>query len=109
MNDFGAVLARIQALIRDLWLATGSTVDLVLVGDIIGTLGMTLVVFAYLAIEKGWFSRSELRYYVVNLVGALLLLLSLLISFNLGSFIIELFWIAISLMGILRCLRNRGA
>lgn len=74
--------------------------------DIIGTLGMFLVVTAYFGLEIGFFSRLQLRYYLLNFFGALFLLTSLLIHFNLGSFIIELFWIAISLMGIIRCIQN---
>ncbi|HDN26681.1 MAG TPA: hypothetical protein ENG03_06225 [Thioploca sp.] len=63
--------------------------------------GMACVVFAYFAVERDWFDNKEVKFYVVNLIGAILLLISLLINFNLGSFVIEIFWIAISIMGII--------
>ncbi len=69
---------------------------------IIGFIGMICVVYAYLAIEKGWVNRSDVRYYWINLSGAILLTLSLLVHFNLGSFLIELFWISISISGMIR-------
>jgi hypothetical protein len=63
---------------------------------------MICVVYAYLAIEKGWVDRNQRRYYMINLVGAVLLTISLLFNFNLGSFLIEMFWIWISIAGLIR-------
>jgi len=63
--------------------------------------GMACVVFAYFAVERDWFNNKEVKFYVINLIGAVLLLISLLINFNLGSFVIEIFWIAISIFGII--------
>jgi predicted membrane protein len=71
------------------------------IGHAISMIGMACVVFAYFAIERGWLDNKNIKLYVINLIGALLLLISLLINFNLGSFIIEIFWIIISMMGII--------
>ena len=71
------------------------------IGHAIGMVGMACVVFAYFAVERDWLDNKNVRFYVINLVGAILLLMSLLINFNLGSFVIEIFWIAISVMGII--------
>jgi hypothetical protein len=43
------------------------------------------------------------------LVGALLILISLLYNFNLASAIIEVFWILISLWGIVNWFRSRSS
>ncbi len=75
---------------------------------IIGFIGMICVVYAYLAIEKGWVNRSDVRYYWINLSGAILLTLSLLVHFNLGSIFIELFWISISISGLIRIKKDGG-
>ena len=75
--------------------------------QVASVLGMALVVFAYLALERGWLDQRDLRLYVINLVGAVLLLLSLLIHFNLGSIIIEIFWISISLLGLVKSLNKK--
>lgn len=79
-----------------------------IVPQTVGVFGMICVVFAYLAIEKGWFDRNQPRYYLINLVGAVLLTISLLYKFNLGSFLIEMFWISISIAGLLRIRRERN-
>lgn len=69
-------------------------------GHTIGMVGMACVVLAYLAIERKWLDANNIKLYLLNLLGAVLLIISLVINFNLGSFIIEIFWIAISLNGI---------
>jgi len=71
------------------------------IGHTTGVVGMACVVFAYFAVERDWFNNKEVKFYVINLIGAVLLLISLLINFNLGSFVIEIFWIAISIFGII--------
>jgi len=76
------------------------------IAQVIGVLGMICVVYAYLAIEKGWLDRDQKRYYFINLFGATLLTISLIFKFNLGSFLIEMFWIQISVEGLLRINRE---
>ena len=76
--------------------------------QISGMVGMAMVVYAYLALERGWLGQRDIRLYAVNLVGSVLLLLSLLIHFNLGSIIIEIFWISISLSGMVKGLRAKS-
>ena len=78
-----------------------------LTGHLIGMLGMLCIVLAYYAIEKGKYTRDNLAYYLINLTGAILLIISLMIHFNLGSFVIELFWIVISVQGIIRLLKKK--
>lgn len=73
-----------------------------IIPQLIGVIGMICVVYAYLAIEKGWVDRNQRRYYMINMAGAILLTISLLFNFNLGSFMIEVFWIWISIAGLIR-------
>lgn len=73
----------------------------------IGVFGMICVVYAYLAIEKGWLDRNQVRFYTINLTGAVLLTISLIFKFNLGSFLIEMFWIWISIEGLIRIKREK--
>jgi predicted membrane protein len=70
-------------------------------GHTISMVGMACVVFAYFAVERDWLDNKDVKFYLINLIGAILLLISLLINFNLGSFLIEIFWIIISIMGII--------
>lgn len=66
----------------------------------IGFVGMVFVVIAYLLLQINKYTIKSLQYQLLNLVGAILLLISLFVHFNLGSFIIEVFWIIITIYGI---------
>ena len=66
----------------------------------IGFIGMAFVVIAYLFLQINKYTIRSLQYQLLNLVGAILLLISLFVHFNLGSFIIEVFWIIITIYGI---------
>lgn len=70
------------------------------IAHIVGFIGMVFVVIAFHNTVTGkWAGQSKI-FNVVNLIGATLLLLSLTVHFNLGSFIIEVFWIIISVRGL---------
>ncbi len=73
----------------------------------LGFVGMAFVVFAYLLLQTNKYTIHSLQYQLLNLVGAILLLISLCVHFNLGSFIIEIFWILITLYGIWKNLKNK--
>ena len=68
--------------------------------QIIGFIGMVFIVYAYFLLQIGKYDSKSLRFQYINLIGAVLLLISLFVHFNLGSFIIEVFWIIITLYGI---------
>ncbi|MDH2291787.1 MULTISPECIES: CBU_0592 family membrane protein [Cobetia] len=72
--------------------------------DIIGMLGTSLVVGAFFLLQIGRLDARSLAYNLMNLSGAILLLISLCINFNLASFVIEVFWIVASLVGLVRWL-----
>ncbi|MBN8995711.1 MAG: hypothetical protein J0H94_10830 [Rhizobiales bacterium] len=74
----------------------------------LGLVGSALVIIAFFANQQGWLSASDPRYSVVNLAGALLILISLYAEWNLPSAVIESFWAAISLYGLWRARRKRG-
>lgn len=68
---------------------------------------MLFVVFAYYLLQAKKCDITSFKYQVLNLVGAILLLISLFVHFNLGSFIIEVFWIAITLYGMYNNLKMK--
>lgn len=76
--------------------------------DLLGNVGVALIILAYLGIQLGRLDARGLGYSVANAVGALLVLVSLIQDFNLSAFIIEAFWVLISLIGIWRWLRRRA-
>ncbi|MDN3640867.1 hypothetical protein QWY82_18855 [Simiduia curdlanivorans] len=79
-----------------------------LLADIIGVTGTALVVGAFTLLQLEKIQPTKLTYNLMNLVGAIFLLISLCINFNLASFIIELFWIAASVIGLVKYFRRRG-
>ena len=68
---------------------------------------MLFVVVAYLFLQMNKYTIKSLQYQLLNLVGAILLLISLFVHFNLGSFIIEVFWIIITIYGIVVNLKDK--
>ncbi|NMJ42633.1 hypothetical protein GWK16_15405 [Roseomonas sp. JC162] len=75
--------------------------------DAVGTTGTLLVVLAYLGTQLRALDAAGLAFPVVNLIGSLLITVSLWVNFNLASALMEGFWIAISLFGIARWARER--
>ncbi|MBU0924209.1 hypothetical protein KKG81_04935 [bacterium] len=73
----------------------------------IGFFGMIFIVVAYLLLQTSRYTINSLEYQLLNLVGAILLLISLFVHFNLGSFIIEVFWIIITIYGIFTNIRKK--
>ena len=79
----------------------GDTAEIIgTAAHVVGFLGMLCVVLAFwLVVNEKW-KPTSLAYNLLNGAGAVLLILSLLVHFNLGSFVIEIFWIAISATGV---------
>jgi hypothetical protein len=75
--------------------------------DLVGAIGVVLLMIAYLLLQIGKLESKSLLYSVLNALGASLIVISLVFDFNLAAFVIEVFWIAISLVGIYRTLRAR--
>ena len=70
--------------------------------DVAGVIGSMIVIVAYFATQAGWLGVNDPRFAWANLIGALLIILSLTVAFNLAAFIMEIFWILISVYGLAR-------
>lgn len=77
--------------------------------DLLGLSGTAMVVLAYFLLQLERIEASSLSYNLLNLAGAIALLISLCFHFNLASFVIEMFWIAASLLGLWRYWRRSQA
>ena len=75
--------------------------------DTIGMLGTLMVVLAFYLLQLERTDPKGLSYNIINLVGAALLLFSLCFNFNLASFVIEVFWIGASLIGLWKYWRRQ--
>ena len=76
---------------------------------IFGLIGSTIVVIAYLLNQTNRLASSDWRFPAANLVGAGAILLSLTDAWNLPAAVIEFFWAAISLYGLVRSFRQQSA
>lgn len=67
-----------------------------------GFAGALLVVVAYLGNQMGRLPSDDWRFPGANLAGSILILASLYSAWNFPSAVIELFWAAISIYGLVR-------
>lgn len=77
--------------------------------DLIGNVGVLLILASYLLLQLGKIRAPGLRYSVVNGIGSFLILVTLWVEFNLSAFLIEAAWLLISLFGIVQYLRQTRA
>ena len=68
--------------------------------DIVGTLGVGVIVLTYAMLQLGRIRSEQILYSIMNAVGAALILVSLYFDFNFPSVVVEAFWLLISLFGI---------
>ena len=77
--------------------------------DLVGNIGVAMIILSYLALQLERLDSRSFLYSVLNGMGAALVILSLLVEFNLSAFVIEAFWVLISIYGIVRRVRTKGA
>ena len=76
--------------------------------DFIGNIGVVLLIIAYLMLQLNKLRSDGLAYSLLNAIGAGLIVVSLLVNFNLSAFIMEVFWVLISFVGIYRYFRLKA-
>ncbi|KZE28886.1 hypothetical protein EV683_11369 [Crenobacter luteus] len=77
--------------------------------DLIGLIGVIAYLAAYFGVQlMGWSPQSP-RYFALNLAGPACILVSLLHSFNLASFVTQCTWLVLTLFGGWRAWRRRQA
>ncbi|MEM9291165.1 MAG: hypothetical protein AAGD01_05765 [Acidobacteriota bacterium] len=76
--------------------------------DLLGLVGVGLVLLAYYGLQSARLSSKQPRFYLLNGAGAALILLSLAEAWNLPAAVIESAWLLISINGLVRTLRHRG-
>ena len=79
----------------------------------IGIIGVILVLLAYLLLQLDRLGQDSILYSLMNLIGSVLILVSLYFAWNLASGVIEIAWFLISMFGLskavyLRIRRARG-
>jgi len=75
--------------------------------DLVGNIGVLLMVVAYLLLQLKKMSSSAVSYLLLNAVGATLVMISLKFRFNLSAVLMEVFWLLISLYGLSKSLFSK--
>lgn len=68
--------------------------------DFVGTFGVFVIILTYILLQLGKARSESLAYSLLNAFGASLIIVSLIYNFNFSAFIVEFFWLLISLFGI---------
>ena len=77
--------------------------------DWIGAAGVVCIVGSYALLQARRLRAENASYSLLNAVGAALILISLSVDFNASAAVVEGFWLLISLWGLLRAMKARGA
>jgi predicted membrane channel-forming protein YqfA (hemolysin III family) len=81
-----------------------------LVLAVTGVLAALLVLFAYYGLETGRLKADDPRYYLMNGVSSVFLIISIVSQFDVadsGAILMESCWLLISLKGLLRTRRAK--
>jgi hypothetical protein len=76
--------------------------------DLIGNVGVVVLVITYGMLQLNKLSSDSLAYSLLNAAGASLIVVSLIYDFNLSALLMEVFWVLISLLGIYRYFRLKS-
>ena len=70
--------------------------------DLIGNAGVVAILGTYALVQLDRMAVRDLSYSLLNALGAVFILVSLMFDFNLSSFVIEVVWLVISVYAIVR-------
>ncbi|MEO8747953.1 MAG: hypothetical protein ABI379_09920 [Rhodanobacter sp.] len=73
---------------------------------IVGLIGTLLVLLAFFLLQAGKLLGNRPVYQLMNAVGAVAIIVSLLYEFNLAAMLLEIAWLAISIYGLVRGVRG---
>ena len=76
--------------------------------DTIGIVGVSFVLITYFLLQFDKIDSKGFWYSFLNLFGAILIMYSLLYTWNLASAIIEISWIAISIYGVWKYFKKKS-
>jgi hypothetical protein len=77
--------------------------------DLGGVAGVLLMLAAYALGQLGRLRMDNVLALLMNLVGAVLVMVSLLFKFNLSAFLMEAAWAMVALFGLVKLLIRRKA
>lgn len=78
------------------------------ISNIIGLIGVTIVLLAYLLLQLNRITPLNYMYPFLNLLGSLMILFSLVFIWNLPAAIMEAAWALVSIFGLVQVRKRRG-
>lgn len=73
--------------------------------QISGFIGAIISILIYAALQFNIVKAESITFSFYNLFGSILIAISLIKYFNIGTFIVEIFWISISLYGLVKSIK----
>lgn len=70
--------------------------------DIISIMGVAIILVAYFLLQWERLDARSYAFSLLNIIGSLMILYSLLYDWNLSAVLIEISWVCISVVGLLR-------
>lgn len=70
--------------------------------DLVSIVGVVIVLVTYFLLQCGKMDSNGYSYSLWNILGSILILYSLMYEWNLAAVTIEVFWVFISVVGIVR-------
>lgn len=71
-------------------------------GDAIGIIGVFIIIVAYIMMQIDRMNPKGVAFSLLNTIGAIFILISLIYDWNLASFVMEIIWFALSLYGTIK-------
>ncbi len=68
--------------------------------DLLGNIGVGLILLTYFLLQIGKLASNNIWYLLANILGPVMVGISLLYDFNLSAFIIQVVWFFTSLIGM---------
>jgi hypothetical protein len=75
--------------------------------DLVGSVGVSTIILTYFLLQTNRIDSKSFLYSLLNGAGAGLVIVSLVFEFNFAAFMVEAFWVLISLLGIWKYFKNR--
>ncbi len=77
-----------------------------IIGDIVGITGVLVIIIAYMLMQIDRMHPKGFLFSILNTIGAICILISLLYTWNLASFVMEVIWLTLSLYGTIKAYKN---
>ena len=76
--------------------------------DILGIIGSFMIAGAYFCVSNNYLKPEKFNFHFINMVGSIFILISLYFKPNIGAIFIEVLWLFIASLGIIKFFKNKN-